>query len=166
MIHESLMKSYLFLNLRGYAACHEYHYLSESKSHVEICKYISDHLNTVLSPVPYTEDRIIPKSWTMSSRFDITPKIRKEALVSAFHEWFKWEADTVSLYNDLYKHALELGDVASSEFIKKYILDAESEMVYARNELLAKEAMDFDIVSILEEQDAVEKHFKKKIRKL
>ena len=44
MVHEQLMNSYLYLGLKGYAACHEYHYLEETKgvlplwcSPVQVC---------------------------------------------------------------------------------------------------------------------------------
>ena len=49
--------------------------------------------------------------------------------------------------------------------MKEYILDVEEELVYAKSERLAKSSMDFDIVSILEEQEQYERSFKKKIRK-
>lgn len=166
MFHESLMKAYLFLNLEGYAACHEYHYLSESVSYARLCKFVSNHINTVVSPIPKSDNDVIPKSWINAKRSDISPQVRKEAIRSAFHEWLQWEEDTVSLYKRLYKEAVNLGDIVSSEFIKGYILDAEGELVYARNELISKEAMDFDIVSILEEQKFLEVKFRKRIRKI
>ena len=166
MFHESLMKAYLFLNLEGYAACQEYHYLSESFSHAKLCKFVSNHINTIVSPIPKSDNDVIPKSWISAKRSDISPQVRKEAIRSAFHKWLQWEEDTVSLYERLYKEAATLGDTVSSEFIKSYILDAESELVYARNELIAKEAMGFDIVSILEEQKFLEVKFRKRIRKI
>lgn len=166
MFHESLAKVYLFLNLSGYAACHEYHYLSESASYMKLCRYIANHLNTIVSPIPRTDDAIIPKSWNMVSRSDISPQIRKEAIVSSFHEWLKWEQGTKALYEKLYKDAYELGDIAGCKFIETYILDVDSEIVYVRNELISKQAMDFDIVSIFEEQRELKKFFTKKIRKV
>lgn len=166
MLHESLMKAYLFLSLFGYATCHEYHYLSETRGHIRLCKYVSRYLGSLVSPVPNVENDIVPNSWIMSRQTDISPQVRKEALVSSFHEWLNWEENTVALYERLYKETVELGDVTSSEFIKSYILDAKSEVVYARNELISKKAMDFDIVSILEEQKFLEVKFRKRIRKI
>lgn len=166
MFHESLMKAYLFLSLFGYATCHEYHYLSETRGHIRLCKYVSRYLGSLVSPVPNVENDIVPKSWIMSKQTDISPQVRKEALVSSFHEWLNWEENTVALYERLYRETVELNDVTSSEFIKSYILDAKSEVVYARNELISKKAMDFDIVSILEEQKFLEEKFRKRIRKM
>ena len=63
----------------------------------------------------------------------------------------------------MYKELIKLNLIPASEFIKKYIMDAEEEAVYARNELISKEAMDYDVVSIIEEQKDIKKQFKKKI---
>ena len=66
----------------------------------------------------------------------------------------------------LYKEAIDSKFVPLSEFVKGYILDVEGELVFAKNELISKRAMDFDIVSILEEQSELEKTFRKKIKKI
>ena len=166
MFHESLMKAYLFLNLPGYAACHEYHYLSETAGHIRLNKYVSDHLNSLIMPIPDSSKQVIPPSWKGSNRSDISSQVRETAIRSAFHEWLTWEEDTVKLYERLYREAVDIDEIPASEFIKQYILDAEDEIVYARNDLLSKEAIGFDIVSIFEEQKSLEGKFRKRIRKI
>lgn len=166
MFHESFMKAYMFLNLPGYAACHEYHYLSETAGHIRLNKYVSNHLNSLIMPIPDSTKQVIPSSWKGSSRSDISSQVRLEAIKSAFHEWVIWEEDTVRFYERLYREALEISEIPASEFIKSYILDAEEEIAYARNDLISKEAIDFDIVSIFEEQKFLEGKFRKRIRKI
>ena len=167
MVHEQLMNSYLFLGLKGYATCHEYHYLSETDGYIRLCKYAADHLDILLPDTGRPSDpEILPKSWKGSSRSSIVANMRREAMEAALKEWLKWETDTVALYSKFYRELLDENQIPASEFVKSYILDAESEIVYARNELLHKHSMNFDIVPILEEQSEFEKVFRKKIRKL
>ena len=97
---------------------------------------------------------------------DVVPKIRRESMENGFAEWVKWEEETRKLYENLYKEAIDSSFIALSEFIKGYILDVEEEIVYAKHELIAKRAMNFDIISILEEQSDLEKQFRKKIKKI
>lgn len=166
MVHEQLMNSYLFLSLHGYATCHEYHYLSETRGYIRLCKYVSDHFDVIIQSGRPSDPGVIPESWKSSEKTNANQKIRREAMESALRHWIDWETDTVKLYTTLYNSLLDLAEVPASEFVKEYIMDAEEEIVYAKDELHKKTAIDFDIVSILEEQPAFTKEFKKKIRKI
>ena len=52
MVHEQLMNSYQFLGLAGYATCHEYHYISESKGYADLCKYAIEHFSEQPADLP------------------------------------------------------------------------------------------------------------------
>ena len=167
MVHEQLMNSYRFLNLPGYSAIHEYHYLSETCGYIRLCAYAVNHFDIIIpSDGRQNIPKIIPPSWRESARMNVTPKVRRESMENGFSEWVKWEEQTKELYEGLYKEAIDSKFVPLSEFIKGYILDVEGELVFAKNELISKRAIDFDIVSILEEQSELEKTFRKKIKKI
>ena len=165
MTHEQLMNAYLFIGLPGYAACHKYHYLSETESYISLCEYAANHFDTIISTIQPIHDipDIIPKSWFVSTRDQVDSKTRIQAIEEGFNEWLRWENVTKQLYSDTY-FSLSSIDIPASEFVKKLILDVEEEIVYAKNELLAKRSIGFDIVSIMEEQDKIERSFKKKIK--
>lgn len=167
MVHEQLMNSYIFLGLHGYSACHEYHYLSETFGYIRLCKYAANHFDIIIpSNSAQNIPKIVPVSWRESTRTDVVPKIRRESIENGFAEWVKWEEQTKDLYESLYKEAMDSKFIPLSEFIKRYILDVEREIVYAKNELIFKRAIDFDIISIIEEQSELEKKFRKKIKKI
>ena len=167
MVHEQLMNAYLFLNLSGYAACHEHHYLSETKGYIRLCHYKAEHLNSLIQSTFTSKNTpdIIPSSWFTSSREQVNASTRKQAMETALDTWINWEEETKTLYEGFYTELLNTDHVAEAEFVKGYILDVEDEIVYARNEKILKTAMAFDIVSILEEQNKVMKFFKDKIKK-
>ena len=167
MVHEQLMNSYNFLGLYGYGACHEYHYLSETIGYTKFCKYVSEHFDIIVpSEIRPNDPKILPESWRDMARFDVTSKDRREAIIAGYEAWIKWEVDTLDLYEKCYEGAIESGRIPFSEFIKSYILDVEEELTYVKREQILKEAMNYDIVSIIEEQDKVYKFFKKKIRRI
>lgn len=166
MVHEQLMNSYLFLGLKGYAACHEYHYLSETKGYVKLCKFKMDRYGTICKANVVSDPKVIPDTWYDSVRESVSFEIRKQAMSAAIDEWIQWETETVNLYNEVYKDLFSAGEIIAAEFVKEYSIDAEKELVYAKNEQLEKYSMSFDIVSILEEQKEMKHSFKKRMRHL
>ena len=167
MIHEQLMETYLFLGLKGYAACHEYHYLAESKERNFFLSNTIEHFGRLVeTDIKRSQTRnLIPKSWYESTREMVDFQTRREAIAAGFDKWIDWEEETKELYSKSYKELLSLDEIQSAELIKGMCLDVEEELVYAKNERLAKASMSFDMVSIIEEQSAVEQTFKKKLKK-
>ena len=165
MIHEQLMNCYLFLGLDGYAACHKYHYLSESKGRIKLCKYAAKRYSSVIKSGQVSDPEIIPSSWFTTFRENVNAQTRKEAMKAALNEWLKWEEETKKLYEECYSELLAKQDIAFSEFLVSYINDVDEELIFIKEELLHKTAMDFDIVSILEEQSSYKKKFKNLLKK-
>ena len=169
MFHEELMKTYYFLGLKGYSACHKYHYLSESDEYLKLTEFVIDNYDCMLSlslSETSTPD-IAPVSWLTSDgrvRQSIQIGTRQQAIISAFDKWISWEESTKKLYEEEYFSVMN-NDTVASEYIKELVSEIQNEINYAKNERLMKRAMDFDIVSILEEQDKYERTFNKMIKK-
>ena len=166
MVHEQLMNAYLFLGLKGYAECHKYHYLEETRSYISLCEYSVEHFDQIVTATiePGGIPEIIPNTWKQTNKYNIIVNVKVQAVEAALEEWISWEEKTKVFYESIFDETIK-EDVAASEFVKSYILDVEEELVYAKNELLVKRAMGFDMPSILEEQEKYERSFKKKIRK-
>lgn len=163
MVHEQLMNCYLFLGLRGYAKCHEYRYLDETKSYIRLCRYYSNHHLRIIHPTEFRIPDIIPKSWYDSKKEDMDPEMRKTCIKAAFDEWVKWESEVKACYEAAYQDLISAGEVASAIFIGKYVKDVDDELSEASEEKLQKYAISFDIVSIMEEQEGLYKKYKKLI---
>lgn len=153
MTHEQLMNSYLFLGLKGYAHLHEKHYLSETKGYIKLCKYASKHYSILLQAERVEDPKVIPPSWKEATRETVTPDVRRQALEAALTEWINWESEAVEVYSEAFRNLYDMGEIDAAFFVKKFLSDAEKELTFARQELLSKRAMDFDIVSIIEEQE-------------
>ena len=166
MIHEQLMNCYLYLGLEGYAACHEYHYISETNDRNKLLAYSLKHYSKLVKGSGFETPEVIPESWYSSLREELDHGTRVKAIAAAYDEWINWEESAKSLYEKAYKELLDYGNIAFAEFIKEYIIHVEEEIVYARNERLKKMAIDYDMVSIMEEQEEFKKKYKKKLRKI
>lgn len=164
MIHEQLMSCYLFLGLEGYAKCHEYRYLDESKAYIRLQRYYSDHHRGILNPGKIDPPDIIPESWINNKKENMDLETRRKAVKAAYEEWIRWETSTKELYNRAYHELLDIGETASALFVGKYVKDVDAELADAMNDKLHKEAIAYDMVSIVEEQESLRKFYKKKIR--
>lgn len=165
MVHEQLMNTYLFLGLNGYAKCHEYHYISETKGYIRLSNYKLEHYGSLIKQGPFEIPEIIPESWFGFTRSAVDSETRHKAMVAALEEWIKWERQTRELYVVAFEELMQQNQVATAEFVKSYILDVEDELVYATNEKIHKSSMGYDIVSVVEEQDELSRFFDKKIHK-
>ena len=166
MVHEQLMNSYRFLSLFGYAKCHEYHYLEETIGHIRLLEFVTNRYDFLVPPGRPEDPEIIPEKWYYKERRQSVPAQEKvEAIKATFNEWIRWESETLSLYKAAYQDLFSANELDAANFINEYITDVSRELIYAKNELIAKESMNYDMPSILEEQKDYEKLFSKKIRK-
>ena len=166
MVHEQLMVRYWLLNLPGYAKCHEYHYLSETIGHNRLLEFVTNRYDYLVSPGVPSDPGLISKKLYETRRDHVSIEERVEVIDSTFDEWIRWESETLNLYKSAYSYLLSANEIDAANFVSKYIDDVSSELIYAKNEQLAKESMNYDMPTIIEEQEAYVKKFTKKIRKL
>lgn len=166
MVHESLMNAFRFLSLPGYAKCQEYHYLSESIGHIRLLEFAMDRYSVLIPPGKPEDPEIIPVNWYQIRRQNVPLKDKPELIASAFGEWIKWELDTLTIYEAYYKELFSMDLIDAANFVNKHIDDVSGELIYAKNERLSKESMNYDMPTIISEQEAYEKRFTKKLRKL
>lgn len=62
MLHDQMSSYYDFLNLEGYAKCHEYHYWCENKNYICLKHYYTKHHSKLLKEIPVTDPSFIPAS--------------------------------------------------------------------------------------------------------
>lgn len=164
MIHEQLANYYHFLNLSGYATCHEYHFMKESKSYRELCKYYITHYDKLIPETQFDNPEVIPESWYQHTRQDVDANTKRNAVKQGLVKWVDWEMKTKKLYSDMYKEVLENGNVDSACFIKDMVKDVSKELKHATSYLLDKEAIDYDMPTIIQEQKCKKEKYKEKIK--
>jgi hypothetical protein len=166
MVHEQFANYYCFLNLDGYAKCHEYHFLEETKSYRKMCRYYIDHYNKLISESRFENPDIIPSMWYKHEKCDADAATKIGAIKSGLRKWIEWETDTKKLYECLYKDLYEHGEISGALFVSELVRDVDDELAGATKELLDKEAICFDMAQIIDSQDSMRRKYKKKISHL
>ena len=80
MIHSQMADYYNFLGLKGYAKCHEYHFISENCNFRKLSMYYIKHFNKLLPELPNDNPNVIPSAWFKYLRQDVDANTRKTAI--------------------------------------------------------------------------------------
>lgn len=166
MFHEQMANYYDFLGLQGYKRCHEYHYLAETCAYRGVCRYFINHHNMLIPESRFDNESVIPDSWYNHVRSDVDVSTKKNAVKTGLTKWVEWERKTKHLYEEMYKEAMEIGEVASACKIKELIHDVDCELKKAERYWLNKEAINYDIGAIIAEQKHKHDKYKRKMEKI
>ena len=166
MFHAQMSDYYNFLGLKGYAACHEYHFVCENYNFRKLNHYYLEHYNKLIQELPTENPKVIPSPWFKYSKQDVDANTRKTAIQSGMENWVKWENSTKEFYQNMYKELIALNEIAGAMEIKKYILDVDYELAEAKEKHIERKAIDYDITVIMPEQGEIYKKYKKKIREV
>lgn len=85
----------------------------------------------------------------------------RAAVKDGLDSWVSWEIETKKLYEKMAKELLNIGAVGAELQFEALICDVEEELATAEKYQLHKNATDYDIVDIIEEQKPLYKRFNK-----
>lgn len=160
MVHEQLMNAYLFMELEGYAKCHEHHYVHETKNHIKVSKYLLDHYGYMIEQGRIEPPVEINPKWYGAHKSDLDPKSRFQSVMDLAYSWIHWEETAFDSFNKAYKDLFDLGEFVAAEFIKEFSVETAMELSWARNEQLKLQAVNYDPVYIMDQQPVLKKKFK------
>lgn len=152
MIHSDYADYYYFLNLCKYGDMHNKHYVSESLAHRNLQKWYIQHYNKLLPPAKYDYSPVIPQSWYKYERTDVDTNTIRTSVKNGLTSWVEWERETKTLYEQMYKELMSLGDIVGAMFVKNLICDVTDELCTAEDYHLRKKATDYSISDIIAEQ--------------
>lgn len=163
MTHEHLANYYDFLGLPGYKECHEYHFMEETCSYRKLCHYFTEHYNMLIPEGVINTPKVIPESWYNHVRQDVDINTKRSAVKAGLEKWKDWETDTHRFYKEMYEELESLNDVSACHMVAELICDVEHELINIHQYLLNKEATDYNMSSIINEQKMKHHKYRKKL---
>ena len=151
MFHEQMTEYYLFLNLKGYSRCHEYHFMTETCCFLKLCKFYTKTYNKLVNPEIRGES-FIPESWYNHTRQDVDSATIQDAVKKGLEMWRDWEKETREFYCTHYKELMEAGEIHAALYLEKLIKEVSHELEKVESYHLSKTAIGYDISSIIAEQ--------------
>lgn len=164
MIHDELANYYDFLGLQGYKKCHEYHGMIETHSYRHIMHYYISRYNKFLPEPKVNPAGIIPSSWNGYTRQEVDSKTKQSAVKAGLEKWMNWEKSTKKFFEKMYKELMNIDEVAAAFEFQKLICDVDCELKKVEQYHLHKQAIGYDISSIVAEQKKKHKRYKEKLK--
>lgn len=161
MIHDALTHGYSFLGLYGFAKCHEYHHIAETKGYMQLMSYYSSRYHKLLNIDKIPQPEIIPQTWYKYTTMDVDTNTKRQAIQTMMKKWIEWERDTKKLYQEMHQELCTLGEVAAADEIKEYIRDVDDELKHAEKKFIKLESIEYNISTIIDWQQPMYKKYKK-----
>lgn len=153
MVHEQFADYYDFLGLSDYSKCHEEHFFKENKMYRKMYHYYITTYNKLLPEVKFEQPGVIPSNWLKYTRQDVDIQTKQKAVQIGLEKWYKWEQDTLKLYQEMYAELIKNNSIASAEKVARLITKVQKEVCEVEQYHLNKVATGYDMVNIVEEQE-------------
>ena len=164
MYHDEFAKAYDFLGLYGYAKCQDYHHLEEEQEYRCLSHYYAKHYFKLLQTKEIPKPEVIPQAWFKYTTQDVDASTKKTAIKDLMNKWITWEKSTKELYQIMRQELMQIGEVAAALYIDKYICDVNKELRHAQRKLIYLETINYDLITIMSEQEELYNKYKKKLR--
>ena len=162
--HKTIAQAYDFLGLYGFAKCHIYHWIEETKGYECLLHYYSTHYYKLLNTTSPDKLDIIPMAWYKYDTMAVDTNTKRQATQNMMKKWVDWERETKKLYQEMYKELCDIGEVAAAMKIKCYIYDVSEELKHAEKKLIKLETIDYNINTIISWQQPMYKKYKKQMK--
>lgn len=166
MFHDASAKAYDFLGLWGYAKCHDYHQLEEMLAYREFSHYYATHFFKLLQIEGFELPNLIPTTWFKYTAQAVDASTKKSAIKDLMIKWQNWEQSTKKLYQEMYVELTNISESAAALKIEKYLRDVDKELHNVQKEILALEAINYNLDIIIPEQSKLRNKYKKAIKQL
>lgn len=157
MIHTQLTQIFTFVDLMGDARKQDNQLQQETYGYSELNKYYSHHHHNVLFADNPPKIDILDLNIFKKSNDELTPDDKVRIIQHGLREWIEWERKSKVIYEDAYHELIELSEVASAEFVMRYVRDVDNELKGAEMLYRVRDAVDWDLGVIYDKQARVGK---------
>lgn len=165
-MHNHMATLFGFLNLYGYQRCQEYHYYEESYNYRCLQNFFLSHYKKMIYEQDSEKVDIIPMNWYKYNKNDVNSSDSRSTIQNIMKKWITWEQDTKNLLQASYKELYQLGEINAALKIAEILKDVCQELKLAEQKLINFEMMNYDMISIIDEQQHFYKKYSKKIKQI
>ena len=157
MIHSQLIQIFAFVDLLPDMRKQESQLQEETHGYSELNKYyIQHHHNILIADNPPQID-ILNVSVFKKPTDELTPEDKMYIIKYGMKEWIEWERKSKILYEDSYRHLVDISEVASADFVSRFVRDVDLELKEAEKIFRVREGIDWDLSAIYDKQARVGK---------
>lgn len=152
MIHTQLAQLFTFIDLMPDARKQESQLQDETHGYSELNKYYSQHHHLVLFADNPPQIDILSLNVFKKSNDELTSEDKVGLIQHGLQEWIEWERKSKVIYEDAYRELIDLSEVASAEFVMRYVRDVDQELNDAEKLYRVRDGIGWDLSAIYDKQ--------------
>jgi hypothetical protein len=157
MIHSQLVQIFAFVDLLPDMRKQESQLQEETHDYSELNKYyIQHHHNILIADNPPQID-ILNLGLLKKSSDELSTEDKMYLIKYGMKEWIEWERKSKVIYEDSYRELLDISEVASADFVSRFVRDVDLELKEAEKIFRVREGIDWDLSAIYDKQARVNK---------
>lgn len=157
MIHTQLTELFMFIDLTADAKRQKKQLHEESDGLLNLEKYVAQHHGVLITANNPPQVDILNLNILKKPNLELSPDDKKSLIQYGMNEWINWEKDSKVLYEDSYRNLLEISEIATADFVLRYVKDVDKELRDAELLYRVRDAIDWDLATIYDEQARLEK---------
>lgn len=165
-MHMDMANMFEFLGLKGFKMMHEYQLVEEGACYRKTAKHYLTHYNKMLEVEDVDFLDIIPRDWYRYTRFEVTPGVRKRAVIELFDEWKEWEQETKELYSHLATSLINNKHFVAGNYIGDLAKETAEEIKKLEKMYLELKTVEFDSVYVEGTQNKLYNTYKNKLKEV
>jgi len=162
--HDESNDLFNYLSLEGFAAWHEWQYITERLYQKKIKKLITSTYNIISKNSPQNDFNILSLIKN-KNRKQLKPDDRYNIIKMSFIEYEKFERNNLMEYENMAKELSNNSDISLYAYVLEKIKDVENELAFLNDFILSHETMDWDFPQIISEQDTLKERYNYLLRK-
>lgn len=157
MIHSQLVQIFAFVDLLPDMRKQESQLQEETHGFSELCKYYIQHHHNILVADNPPQIDILNNSLFNKITDELTTEDKKYIIKYGMQEWIEWEKQSKILYEDCYRNLVDISEVASAEFVMRFVRDVDLELKEAERIFRVREGINWNLDTIYDKQSRVGK---------
>lgn len=160
-IHCAMSQCFDFLGLRGFSACHAYHYIEEAHAYMCLTHFYTLHYYKLSQEEETPKPTIIPDTWYKYTTAAVDTNTKRSSTKELMNKWVEWERDTKKLYEQMYSELIKINEICAALRIQECITDVSKELLWAEKKQLKLETLSYDMENILIIDDKLNKKYER-----
>lgn len=152
MIHSQLVQIFAFVDLLPDMRKQESQLQEETHGFSELCKYYIQHHHNILVADNPPQIDILNLPLFEKSTDELTSEDKSRLIQYGMNEWINWEKQSKILYEDCYRNLVDISEVASAEFVLRFVKDVDLELKEAERIFRVREGINWDLGTIYDKQ--------------
>ena len=157
MLHSQLVQIFAFVDLLPDMRKQESQLQEETHGYSELCKYFIQHHHNVLVANNPPQIDILNLGILKKSSDELTTEDKMYIIKYGMQEWIEWEKQSKILYEDCYRNLVDISEVASAEFVMRFVRDVDLELKEAERIFRVREGINWNLDTIYDKQSRVGK---------